>query len=56
MTVKKHIADVRTIGGWVIEFQHSTLNPDERRSREKFYQRLIWVVDGTKRKERCCAI
>jgi len=48
---EKHIADVQTIRGWVIEFQHSTLNPDERRSREKFYQRLIWVVDGTKRKK-----
>jgi hypothetical protein len=30
---EKHIADVKTDHGWVIEFQHSYLNPEERRSR-----------------------
>ena len=33
-----------------IEFQHSYLNPEERRSRNNFYKKLIWVVDGTRRK------
>lgn len=47
---EKHIADVKTSTGWVIEFQHSALDLDERHSRENFYQKLIWVVDGTKRK------
>ena len=47
---EKHIADVKTENGWVIEFQHSYLNPDERRSRNAFYQKLIWVVNGTRRK------
>lgn len=47
---EKHIADVKTTHGWVIEFQHSRINPEERRSRNFFYQKLIWVVDGTRRK------
>lgn len=46
----KHIADVRTDRGWVIEFQHSHISPDERRSRSAFYKRLVWVVDATRRK------
>jgi len=46
---EKHIADVKTDEGWVIEFQHSYLNPEERRSRDNFYPKLVWVVDGTRR-------
>src|SRR5262249_35797989 len=50
-TGEKHIADVKTDRGWVIEFQRSYLKPEERRSRDGFYHpKLIWVVDGTKRK------
>ncbi len=45
----RHIADVETPEEWVIEFQHSYLNPEERRSRIAFYSKLVWVVDGTKR-------
>ncbi len=48
---EKHIADVKTHDGWVIEFQHSNISSDERRSREVFYQSLIWVVDGVRRKK-----
>lgn len=47
---EKHIADVKTDRGWVIEFQRSYLNPEERRSRNAFYAKLVWVVDGTRRK------
>jgi hypothetical protein len=47
---EKHIADVKTQNGWTIEFQHSFLNSEERQSRIGFYQKLIWVVDGTRRK------
>ena len=43
---ERHIADVKTPNGWVLEFQHSKIQPDERRSREEFYRGLIWVVDG----------
>lgn len=48
---EKHIADVKTAREWVIEFQRSPINPEERRSREAFYKKLIWVVDGTRRKK-----
>jgi competence protein CoiA len=50
ITGEKHIADVKTETGWVIEFQHSHLKPQERRSRDHFYTKLTWVVDGTRRK------
>ena len=46
---ERHIADVKTGDGWVVEFQHSLIKPDERRSREAFYEGLIWVVDGARR-------
>jgi competence protein CoiA len=49
-TGEKHISDVNTDRGWIIEFQHSYLKPEERRSRDTFYRKLIWVVDGTRRK------
>jgi competence protein CoiA len=47
---EKHIADVKTDKVWVIEFQHSLLGPEERRSRDAFYPKLVWVVDGARRK------
>jgi len=43
---EKHIADLLTDYGLVIEFQHSPIKPDERASRENFYQNMIWVADG----------
>ena len=47
---EKHIADVKTPSGLVIEFQHSAINPDEQSSRERFYKKMIWVVNGTRLK------
>jgi len=47
---ERHIADVKTDRGWILEFQHSYITPEERRSREAFYPKLVWVVDGTRRK------
>ena len=47
---EKHIADVKTDRGWVIEFQHSYIKPEERQSRDNFYSKLVWVVDGSRRK------
>lgn len=47
-TGEKHIADVRTVHNFVIEFQHSYINPQERTSREKFYKNMVWIVDGTR--------
>ena len=47
---EKHIADVKTDQGWVLEFQHSPISPEERRSRSEFYKKLAWVVDGSRLK------
>jgi hypothetical protein len=42
---------VKTESGVVLEFQHSFLCPEEREARESFYQNVIWVVDGLRRKQ-----
>lgn len=47
-TGERHIADVRTDHGLVIEFQHSHLDEQEQIARERFYGNMIWVVDGTR--------
>lgn len=47
-----HRADVLTPTGIVIEFQHSTMTDAERRSREVFYDNLVWVIDGRSFRER----
>ncbi len=49
-TGKKHIADVRTSDGLVIEFQNSPIDLQERTTREKFYKDMVWVVNGTRLK------
>src|SRR5450755_2639678 len=51
ITNEKHIADIRTEQCGVIEFQHSQIDPVERRKREEFYKDLVWVVDGTRLKK-----
>lgn len=43
-----HIADVKTDKDWVIEFQRSPISIEERLERNKFYQKIVWVVDGLK--------
>lgn len=51
-TGEKHIADIKTPENWVVEFQHSSIDPKERSSRNKFYNtdsNLIWIIDGTRR-------
>lgn len=45
---QKHVADVRTEAGLVLEFQHSAIHPSERTAREAFYGNMVWVVDGTR--------
>ena len=49
-TDERHIADVCTSHGLVIEFQHSYIGSQERTSRESFYKDMVWVVDGTRLK------
>lgn len=46
----KHIADIMTPQGRVIEFQHSPISEEEQHAREVFYGNMIWVVDGTRLK------
>lgn len=48
---ERHIADVKTWDGWTLEFQHSAILVEERQSRECYYEALIWVVDGLRRKK-----
>lgn len=45
-TNEKHIADVyNPEKDVVLEFQHSPIEIQEIKSREKFYNRMIWVID-----------
>jgi hypothetical protein len=46
ITGERHIADVRTPYGLVVEFQRSTIDPTEVAARQNFYQTMIWVIDG----------
>lgn len=45
---EKHIADVKTPGGLVMEFKYSPIDPEERKARESFYGNMVWVVNGTR--------
>jgi len=45
-TNEKHIADVKTDKGVIIEFQNSPISTDEIIARENFYKDLIWIVNG----------
>lgn len=49
-TGEKHVADVRTDHGLVLEFQHSNIIKEERISRERFYNNMIWIADGLRLK------
>ncbi len=46
---EKHIADVKTNQGYIVEFQHSSIKSEELQAREDFYKKMVWVVDGTTR-------
>ncbi|MFC3563224.1 competence protein CoiA family protein [Pedobacter jamesrossensis] len=43
-----HRADVFTPCGTAIEFQNSPITLAEMRSREAFYPKLVWIVNGKK--------
>ncbi len=47
-TGEKHVADVKTDDGRVIELQNSPMESVELRSRENFYGDMIWIVNGEK--------
>lgn len=45
-TGEVHRADVHTKSGITLEFQNSPISTSELKSREQFYQKLIWIVNG----------
>ena len=47
-TGEKHIADIKTDNGMVIEIQNSPMNEMEMFSREHFYGKLMWIINGEK--------
>ncbi|MGV3561318.1 competence protein CoiA [Larkinella arboricola] len=53
LTGEKHIADIFSPAGTVIEFQHSYISQEEVNSREAFYlktaKKMIWIIDCTSR-------
>ncbi len=49
VTGERHFADVKTAQDWVLEFQHSPIKTEEKNSRNTFYKKIIWIVDGTRR-------
>lgn len=50
VTDERHIADVKTNLGIVLEFQHSPIKSEECKSRNEFYKNIVWVVDGKRLK------
>jgi len=44
----KHIADIQTNNGTIIEIQHSTISSKVIKERENFYKKMVWVIDGIK--------
>jgi hypothetical protein len=49
---KRHRADVVTPAGLVVEIQRRTLDERALHARERFYRRMIWILDGTALDER----
>jgi len=49
---EKHIADVKTPSGTIIEFQNSSISSTTIKMRENFYGDMIWVVNAIHFKER----
>lgn len=42
-----HRADLKTPDGLVVEFQHSSISPQDIQIREAHYGRVLWVFDAT---------
>ena len=47
-TREQHRADIHTPCGTTIEFQNSPISEQELLSREAFYPKLIWILNGKK--------
>lgn len=46
-----HRADVINAGGIVIEFQRSSITPEDVTARERYWRKGVWVLDGTPNEE-----
>lgn len=43
----KHIADIKTMNGWIIELQNSKISIDTIEARENFYgAEMLWIING----------
>jgi len=45
-TMGKHRADIRTNDRWIIELQNSSISSEDIIEREKYYKRMIWLLNG----------
>lgn len=43
---EKHIADVKTSEGLVVEFQNSSISSSTIRISEEFYEQMVWVINA----------
>ena len=49
---KKHIADVKTTEGYILELQNSIIESHTIRDREEFYgSNMLWIINGKKFKD-----
>ena len=49
---EKHIADIKTDDDLIIELQNSSISYEEIQSRNSFYKKIIWIVNGESFRER----
>jgi competence protein CoiA len=48
VTKEKHVADVKTLNETVIEFQNSSMSIETLETREAFYGKMFWIINGDK--------
>lgn len=48
---ERHVADVKTDTGLIMEFQNSPISSDELEQREAFYNNIVWVINAEKFKK-----
>tara|TARA_B100000989_G_scaffold235406_1_gene182253 strand:- start:73 stop:249 length:177 start_codon:yes stop_codon:yes gene_type:complete len=44
---EKHVSEVKTSSGLVIEFQHSTIKREAIEAKTRFDKNIFWIVDTT---------
>lgn len=48
VSMGEHRADIIAVDGAVLELQHSDISVDEVRARERFYGKMLWLLDGSR--------